>query len=209
MPSKHTRYCFESADYVVINKVILDTEWKALMKDDVSAEAAVDLFYDGIYDSDCAAVQVLENINIFGSKLSIRSINKSPAMTETFHQDPALPDLLTYEILSCSLEKQEQEILLNACSIGSSHQHVYLPISSSSSILETPVMTENLHQEPTLCDIVTNDDPSCSPERREPEMPLEPCLIASLHQNVCLPSSSSLLKAPVITETEKMSHKYI
>ncbi|CAG4982687.1 unnamed protein product [Parnassius apollo] len=62
-------------------------------------------------------------------------------------------------------------------------------------------MTETLYQEPDLCGILTNDDPSCSPEKREPEMPLEPCLIGSSHQNECLPSSYSLLKAPVMTET--------
>ncbi|CAG4950638.1 unnamed protein product [Parnassius apollo] len=112
-------------------------------------------------------------------------------MTETFHQDAALPNFLTYEILSCSPEKREQEILLNPCSIGSSHQHVYLPMPSSSSILETPVMTETLHQEPALCGIITNDNPSCSADRHEPEIPLDPRLIGSSHQNVFLPGTAS------------------
>lgn len=69
-----------------------------------------------VLNSDRAAVQVVDFNNV---ELSIRTINKSPATTETFHQDPALPDILTYEILSSSLERRapDPSDLLNPCSI--------------------------------------------------------------------------------------------
>ncbi|CAG5052445.1 unnamed protein product [Parnassius apollo] len=84
---------------------------------------------------------------------------------------------------------QEPEIPAEPCFIGSSHQNAYP--HSSSSLLEAPVIIGTLHQEPALPGILTNDNPSCSADRHEPEIPLDPRLIDSSPQNVFLPGTAS------------------
>ncbi|CAG5036273.1 unnamed protein product [Parnassius apollo] len=121
--------------------------------------------------------------------LSSSSILETPVMTETLHQEPALCGILTNDDPSCSPERREPEIPAEPGFIGSSHQNAYP--HSSSSFLEAPVIIETLHQEPALPGILTNDNPSCSADRHEPEIPLDPRFIGSSPQNVFLPGTAS------------------
>ncbi|CAB3251784.1 unnamed protein product [Arctia plantaginis] len=93
---------------------------------------------------------------------------EAPIMTDTLDQEKSIFN--NKDLSSCGMKRQDPAINTDPCSIGSSHQNVSR--SSTSSNLEAPTTTDTLHQEEPL---LTNEDPSCSSERREPQVPTDLC----------------------------------